>query len=147
VPYDQVELGRRVRQAIEAGGRGAISRVARQVGMTESNLQRLMGGKVAPRADSLYRIAEATGRPADWLLGRSGESRQAAPAGSAAPLPPWAASLARHVPELPEEDLRTVIGLARDLHRRARERKALRTPSEEGSPRMSRTEGRRRAKG
>lgn len=61
-------VGERVRAIRKAQGRTAME-VAAASGMARSNFARLEAGKHEPRLDTLRRVADALGVPADALIG------------------------------------------------------------------------------
>ena len=66
--YDKNTVAARLKEL-----RGAISQaeMARRVGIAQQGWARYETGKVAPGAEALHQICEASGVSADWILGLS----------------------------------------------------------------------------
>ncbi len=69
-------VGLRIRKARERAGLSQ-DRLARQIKTSRRNVLRWEGGYNMPRADHIERIADATGRTADYFLGDDEEEEEA----------------------------------------------------------------------
>ena len=130
---DPLLVGRQLRHRRKAAGL-TLDDVSEQTGIAPSQLSQFENGRREPRLSQLHALAEALGAPMTDLLSdeppdeRSAlevelERAQASPAYAGLGLPRVPSSRA-----LPIDALRALVGLHRELHRRASE--AIATPEE-----------------
>ena len=112
VAIDLEALGQRIRLAVEGSGKKLAS-IARETGITESYLQRLMAGMSEPGAERIALIADATGFSADYLLLRTPRNESAGRTDEAAVVSDDSALLGRLFTAIEREDDRAADALLR----------------------------------
>ena len=76
-PVD-IEVGRRIREARREAGFRSPESFSAVLGIAVATLQRWESGKTSVTLPKLQRVAQATGKPVEFFVGKAPETEQAA---------------------------------------------------------------------